>query len=753
MEEAIINKPINGWDYQDTDRLFYQEQYFYDYAVRVTSHAAVAGEEQFGVTLASGEEAILALSLLEGPMVRFKFYTEVDPEELSSEGYLEAAPAALACTVEERDDAYVLTAADLTVTLERDPFVLRIDRAGKRMFTTSTKKISKQFVTPGLGHRVDGAGHREAFLSWDIDNSEAFYGLGEKFGRVEKTQSRVTGWAMDACGTNLTDMAYKDFPILMSTRGIGILCDTARRNHWDIGSFCYSSLSYLVESAVLRGYLFFGEDIKALIERCGSLTGRPAVPQPWVFGTWYSRCSYMNTEDIVEVKDKLHELDIPFDVMNLDTHWGKNYWYDKFWVDCTDFEWGEEMFPNPTKLFADLWEEGIGCCVWLNPYLPPNTDIYNEGLKRGYLVRTITGGIAHVKRRVTSNVALPDLTNPDAYNWWKGHVKNLLKLGIRVVKPDYADRVPEDALFSNGYTGKDMHNYFIYLYVKACFEAVQEVHGTGVVYKRPGFLGTQRFGGTWPGDTEATWESFRSSVRGGLSIGFGGDSIWSCDIAGFKGEMPPAELYIRWSQAGLFFGMCRYHGTTPREPWAFGDQAVDVVRRYTDMRYKLAPYYMELAHEAAKDSLPIVRHLAIEFPQDRFARTIDDQFLVGDSIMVVAIMEAGLRERSYYLPEGRWYHIQRKEWLEGGRVITEAVTLDDTPILVREGSVIPVMSERVTNLKHFSVDQVELVAFGKGLRAKEAELHDMEGKVFAYRVAADGSIEADGRDVTIREVA
>lgn len=753
MEEAIINKPINGWDYQDTDRLFFKEGYFYDYVERVEGfHVDDKGEALFDVALLSGDKAIFSLAFHEGPMVRFKFYTEVDPVELSSEGYLEEPPALVAFEAIESDASVTLTSGDLAVVLEKEPFVLRIDRAGKNMFTTSTKKISRQYVTPGLGYRVAGDGTREAFLSWDIDNSEAFYGLGEKFGRVEKTQSRVTGWAMDACGTNLTDMAYKDFPILMSTRGIGVLCDTARRNHWDIGSFCFSSLSYLVESSVLRGYLFFGDDMKALIERCGSLTGRPAIPQPWVFGTWYSRCAYMNTGDIDEVKDKLHELDIPFDVMNLDTHWGKNYWYDKFWVDCTDFEWGEECFPNPTKLFADLWDEGIGCCVWLNPYLPPNTKIYDEGMEKGYLVRTTTGGIAHVKRRITSNVALPDFTNPEAYDWWKGYVKDLLRLGIRVVKPDYADRVPENALFSNGFTGKDMHNYYIYLYVKACFEAVQEVHGTGIVYKRPGFLGTERFGGTWSGDTESTWEGFRSSIRGGLSVGFGGDSIWSCDIAGFKGDMPEPELYIRWSQAGLFFGLGRYHGTTNREPWFYGDKAVDVVRRYTELHYKIAPYYMELAHEASLNSLPLARHMAIEFPQDRVARTIDDQFLVGDSVMVVAIVEKGATERSYYLPEGRWYHIHRKEWLEGGRVVTEPVAIDDAPILVREGSVVPMLNERLTNLKHFSIDQIQLVSFGGNLRAKEGQITDMDGKVFSYVVESDGAVKVDGESVYVREV-
>lgn len=752
MKEEIISKSVNGWDYQNTDRIFYKEGYYYDYAIKALD---VWLEEEFvcvEVGLISGNEGLLRLSKTNPQNLFFEFKTmegafEMEPFYLTEKAAIRNVPS-----FNEDADKFVITSGKLTINIAKEPFRIEIKNENKVIFSTSNKKISRQYVTPGLGHRIDANGYREAFLSWDVANDEKFYGLGEKFSSVEKSATRSTSYAMDACATNTTDLAYKAHPILLSTNGYGLLLTTAKRTHWDVGDFCFVSGTVLVEGPVIRGHIFVGDTLKDLIAEETEMQGHSEMIEPWTLGVWYSRCAYMNKEELYGVKDKLRELELPFDVLNIDVHWGKNYWYEKFWVDCCDFEWGEDKFPEPTKMFAEMMEQNVACSLWMNPYLPPGTAVYEEAVEKGYLVKTTEGGLAHIKRRQVSEIGIPDLTNPEAYNWWKEKVKDLLRLGIRVLKPDYTDRIPEDALFFNGYTGKDMHNAYIYLYIKACYDATQEIHGTSLVWKRPGFLGTGKFAGTWSGDVESSFEGLKYTIRGGLSVGFTGESYWSSDIAGFKGEKPTPELYIRWSQVGMLCSLARYHGTTEREPWFYGEQAVDIVRDYSELRYSLVPYMLEMATEAEDRGLPMMRHLALEFQNDAFVHAIDDEFLLGEDILVAPILEAGATKRDIYLPAGAWYDRKTGERYPGRSTITVDVTLEDIPIFIREGAVIPQFKRNLQHLKDFETEAVEICVYGKAKKLQGTLVSENRVR-YAYTILADGSVSTDyPGEVTLRQV-
>ncbi|WP_057914651.1 TIM-barrel domain-containing protein [Peribacillus muralis] len=733
MQEKIINKSVNGWDYQNSDRIFYKEGYFYDYAEKATQVKVHDDQVDILIQLVSGTQTVLSLSHINKEIIQFEFKAtegsfEMKPFYLQDEYYSHQTFSLI-----EEQEHYQFTKDNFKICVMKDPFQLVVSRNGVKVFETSLKKVSRQYITPGIGYRIDKDGVREAFLSWNLCNGENIYGLGEKFGKVEKQQSRITSYAMDACGTNTTDLAYKAHPIIMSTRGYGLLLATARRTHWDIGNFCFVSGSVLTESEVLRGYLFFGDNLKQLISKQAEIQGKPSLIDPWTLGVWYSRCSYMNKEELYEIKDKLKEYGIPFDVLNIDVHWPKNYWYGEYWVDCCDFEWGHEKFPEPESMFEELLNEGVACSVWMNPYLPPETKIYEEALKKGYLVKTLDGGIAHIKRRQVSQIGIPDLTNPEAYEWWKNHVKELLGLGIKVVKPDYTDRIPENSLFFNGFTGKDMHNAYIYLYDKACYEATEEVHGTSLVWKRPGFLGTGKFAGTWSGDVESTFEGLKNTLRGGLSVGFTGECYWSSDIAGFKGEKPSEELYIRWSQVGLLCSLARYHGTTVREPWFYGEKAIEVVRHYSQLRYSLIPYLLQAAEQAESLGLPIMRHLSIEFEEDPFVHAIDDQFLLGEHILVAPILEEGQAVRTIYLPKGRWFELNLNKWYEGNRTITLPVSIDHIPVFIKGGTIIPRFKNQLSNLKDFKYEPIELYSYGEFVPC-EGLLVSQDRKKYHYSI-------------------
>jgi alpha-D-xyloside xylohydrolase len=444
----------------------------------------------------------------------------------------------------------------------------------------------------------------------------------------------------------------------------------------------------MTEDPKLDAFLFLAPGLKELIGLYTGLTGRASMPPKWALGAWMSRCQYENRQQVDEVLERLRAERIPCDVVHLDPLWMKTHYYYRIGVDACDFVRNEEGFPDLPGIFREYRDKGFNTCLWINPYIPEGTPIYEEAEKHGYLLKSSKGGLARLEHG--NPVGMVDFSNPDALQWWKGYLRELARDGASVFKPDYGDRTPEDAVFHNGRSGREMHNLFLYHFTRAPYDVVKEIHGEGIVWRRAGYIGSQRFPGTWAGDTQVSWKGMRGCFRGGLSAGLTGDAFWSHDIGGFCGPAPSEEMYCRWAQFGMLSPLTRFHGTTPREPWYFGDTAMKVVKRYARLRYSLIPYLLACAEQSCATGVPIMRHMALEFPQEPNVDTLDDQYMLGDSLLVAPVMGDGKRSRPVYFPKGTWYAFGRPaERVEGGRFVTVRAPLDHMPLYVRAGSVIP----------------------------------------------------------------
>jgi alpha-D-xyloside xylohydrolase len=213
-----------------------------------------------------------------------------------------------------------------------------------------------------------------------------------------------------------------------------------------------------------------------------------------------------------------------------------------------------------------------------------------------------------------------------------------------------------------------------------------------MVWGRSGWTGSQRYPIQWGGDPQADWEGLAGSIRGGLSWGMTGVPFHSHDIGGFyhmtPGAMPDVELYIRWAQAGVMASHTRFHGTSPREPWHYGDEAERIVRKWLEWRYRLIPYLEACAFEASRTGMPVMRAMPLAFPDDRAAWAFEEQYLLGPSLLVAPVITPGGRVR-FYLPAGGWYDLDSGERLEGPRVIDRTVPLEQMPVYGREGFMLP----------------------------------------------------------------
>jgi alpha-D-xyloside xylohydrolase len=684
--------------YQDDGRIFHRAGFTYAVVTRLADPRCEDGVFSATAKLSDGTESVFRVINVGGSTLRLQLGAPGARFADESPMLVHRVQPEAGLTMKIDGPRAELALDGYQIRIGLDPFSFAIrEPSGRQIMELETEQVAGDFVTAPLGFRRAGQ-TTEPFISWRIHNSDRFFGLGEKFNKVEKTSTRATIWSSDTAGTNTTDLSYKSIPLLHCTAGWSLMLHTTYRSFWEVGTFSYTDGSCLSQDDRLDAFLFLAPTLKGLIGRYSELTGRTAVPPLWAFGVWMSRCAYTSRAQVETVLNRLRAEQIPCDVVHLDPNWMRNHYYFKLGVDACDFERDEEAFPDLRGALAHWREMGFATCFWINPYLPEGHPIYEEAKTKGYLLRSVRGGIARLE--YGEPVGAIDFTNPAAKAWWQGKLKELIADGAAVFKPDYGDRVSEDSIAFDGKTGRELHNLYLHLYAQTVAEAVQEGAGYTLVWRRAGYIGTQRYPGTWAGDTQVTWEGMRGALRGGLSAGFGAEACWSHDIGGFVGEKPAEELYIRWAQWGLLSPFARFHGTSPREPWEYGPRALEIVRHYAQLRYTLVPYLRQCVEESARTGLPILRHLALEFPDDPAVTGIDDEYLLGPSILVAPVLENGARDRLVYVPEGAWCSLENPaEQYAGGRYYRIPAPLERIPVLVRRGATLPRFATAPMHLK------------------------------------------------------
>ena len=560
-----------------------------------------------------------------------------------------------------------MTSGRLTVRVEKAGDWRIEFKDGDRVITSSGWR--------GMGIMDTDEGQRYIHEQLALGVGECVYGLGEQFTPFVKNGQVVDLWNED--GGTSSEQAYKNVPFYMTNRGYGVFINHPERVSFEVASEKVERVQFSVPGEVLDYFLIYGPSPKEVLTRYTALTGRPALPPAWSFGLWLSTSftTDYDEETVTHFIQGMADRDLPLHVFHFDCFWMKEFHW------C-NFEWDRRVFPDPEGMLKRLKARGLRICVWINPYIAQRSALFDEGMEGGYLLQRPDGSVWQWDRW-QAGMGIVDFTNPAACRWFGDKLRALVELGVDCFKTDFGERIPTDVVYFDGSDPVKMHNYYTYLYNKTVFEVLEEELGQGEVtlFARSATAGCQQFPVHWGGDCTATFESMAESLRGGLSLCLSGFGFWSHDIGGFE-QTASADVYKRWCAFGLLSSHSRLHGSSSyRVPWLFDEEAVDVLRFFTQLKCRLMPYLFGVACEAHEAGVPVMRAMMLEFPGDPGCDTLDRQYMLGDSLLVAPVFTPD-GAVDYYLPKGRWTNFLTGQMVEGGRWVHETHGYLSLPLMV-----------------------------------------------------------------------
>ncbi len=624
----------------------------------------------------------------------------------------------------------------------------------------------------------DGFGFNgdKAIFNFNTTEASGYYGFGERTKRFNKSGDSLDFFNVDVCGTHQHsfqrddyDPAYVSIPFaIIRTNGIctGLYLDNPERLVFDIGQIEPGHLICQSLGGNNDLYIINGPTIKDVVRNFTAITGRAEVPPLWSLGHHQCRWGYKTAAEFRTLRDKFLQFDLPVSAL----------WYDIDYMDeYRVFTWDRCDIPKPTALNLELKRAGIRSVAIVDPgvKLEKGCEVYENGKKRDVFCKTASGR-DYVGRVWPGDTVFPDFTIKHAQDWWAGHLAKFIKESaldgawLDMNEPATGWSAPEDMRFGGGSISHvKYHNQYGHFMAKASRQAFNQLNPQArpFLLTRSGFAGTQRYSAIWSGDNVSSWEHLRMSIPCTINLGLSGVAFNGPDVGGFFGHTDE-ELLTRWYQAGFLFPFFRNHSTNhtkEQEPWSFGPLCLARIRDAVYTRYRLMPYLYNcfFAHHLAGD--PVLRPLLYEF-DDKAFENLDNQFMVGASIMVAPILEQATsgntvvsrgvksQQRFVTLPQGWWFDLIAGEWIEGGRTIPCSASLDQVPMFVRDGAIIPYYNGRVRN-SEMKLTKIELHVFIKDRSAQlDYFIDDCESRKYLEGSYNKASIEAglDGRNLSVR---
>lgn len=502
----------------------------------------------------------------------------------------------------------------------------------------------------------------------------------------------------------------------------------------------------------MQYYYIHGPNMMDVVKRYHSITGTHFMPPLWGIGYHQCRWSYYPEQNVREVTAEFRKREIPCDAIYLDIDYMDGY-------RC--FTWNKQYFPDPKKMISDLAANGFKTVVMIDPGIKVDENywVFKEGQENRYFCRR--GDDYFMEGFVwPGRCQFPDFTNPSVREWWGTLYKGLVDDGVAGFWNDMNEPAvfgrgtfPDDVRHNyDGYRGshRKAHNVYGMQMVRSTYDGLKKLYKNKRPFTitRAAYAGTQRYSSVWTGDNIATWEHLRIGLLQLQRLSVSGLSFCGTDIGGFTGE-PDGELFTRWMQFGVFSPFMRVHSagdTRDREPWSFGPEWEAICKKFIEMRYKLLPYIYTVFWQQHRYGEPILRPISLveqHIPKNLIR---EEEFCFGDKILVSPVLNPGQKNKVVYLPEGDWYYYFNLQPYAGSQEHTIDTPLDEMPIFVKGGSVIPEYPVMQYTFEH-KIDALKLnVYYSKG--KFDSYIYADHGDTFAYEqsVYAEKHFLVEGTD-------
>ncbi len=593
----------------------------------------------------------------------------------------------------EDADSWTINSELFRLEIGKPTFSFVVYDQEENVLLESDKELALEWTPDGFRYRLK------------MHEDTHFYGLGEKTGGLDKRGRMYVMWNTDSPYPSIdADPLYQSIPFLITmTNNIacGLFIDNTCLSFFDLGHSSNEYFLFGADAGPLDLYLIVGPEISDILQAYTALTGRPLFIPRWALGHQFSRWTeYRSEMDIIRLATEFRNRMIPCDTLVLDIEYMDEY---------RIFTWNRRVFPDPHRLSRQLSEMGIRLMTIIDPGVKkePGYFMYDEGMAHNFFLRNNDGSV-YVGLVWPGETVFPDFTRAEVRNWFGSKYSLLSDCGVS--NSSWIDmNEPSNCIYEglrNEYSMKSvvdheghpwesqLRNVYGLGMAQAVFEGLKRVypHQRPFVLTRSGFAGYQRYAATWTGDIHATWEHLRLSIPMLLNLGLSGIPICGADVGGFADDIE-SELFIRWYQLGSFYPFFRNHSnisSSLREPWLFGDEVLQLVRECVSLRYTLLRYLYSLAWLASQTGIPIMRPLVLEFQNDSLTHTVDDEFMIGSSLLIAPVLDKNASSRRVYLPACTWFDFNNNRCINGPAVIEVDTNLSTIPIYVRGGSCIPV---------------------------------------------------------------
>jgi len=543
------------------------------------------------------------------------------------------------------------------------------------------------------------------------NRNEGIYGGGEQYSKLNLKGSKLPLWVSEqGVGRNKKELltffadkfdkaggdwytTYFPQPSFITTSNFFCHVNHSSYMEFDFTHDDFSQIEcWSVPEEIIIG---IGEDFKEVIQTQAKYFGlQPKLPD-WIFDGMI--LGLQGGTEVVQPKVELAiNKGIKLSAIWIQDWEGKritSFGKQLMW----NWQFEEAMYPDLPETIKNLNKRGIRTMGYINPFLAIEGALYREASEKHYLLKN-QNNEEYLVEVTTFPAAIVDLTNPEAYQWLKGIIKNnMLAIGLSGWMADFGEYLPCDCKLFSGEDPTLIHNQFPVLWAKLNREAIEEMGklGEAVFFTRAGYSFTQRYSTLmWNGDQMVDWsmdDGLPSVIPASLSLGLSGFGISHSDIGGYTtfdnqlGKITRSkELLMRWIEMAAYTPVMRTHeGNRPdlNCQFDYDEETLEHFRRMVAIHVRLKPYFQILNEENATTGLPFMRSLYTHYPTEK-TKNIQTEYLLGRDLLICPVLKAGENEQNVFLPEDEWIYLWNEQHYSGGsHTITSS--LGKPPVFVR----------------------------------------------------------------------